>query len=87
MIKQKGIKQKDLIKERLNRVMLSDKVEGLETMLTALKADLKTLLSDYMALADDSLKLELEVLSNNNGYQFNITAKTNRLIEIGRMLM
>jgi len=79
------IKQKDLIKERLSRVMLSDKVEGLETMLTMLKADLRTLLSDYMTLEDDALKIELLVLDGGK-YQFNIGANTSRLIEVGRMI-
>lgn len=79
------LKQKDLIKERLSKVMLSDKVDGLETLLTVLKSDLRLLLRDFMTLDDDALKLELNVLDDGK-YSFNITANTNRLIEVGRMI-
>jgi len=77
--------QKELIKERLNRVMLSDKIDGLETLLTVLKSDLKALLANYMTLDDDALKIGLEILPNN-GYELGVKVVTNRLIEPGRMV-
>ena len=79
------LKQKDIIKDRINKVMLSDRIEGLETLLTVLKSDLKVLLANYMALEDDGFKLALEILPDGK-YLLNVSVQTIRLIEPGRMI-
>jgi len=78
--------QRDLIRQRLTKTMLADKVEGLETLLSVLKSDTKQLLDNYMMLDDDSLKLALEVLPDGS-YKLNLSATTNRLFEVGKMIV
>jgi len=78
-------KQNELIKERLKNVMMGDRIEGFETLLTVLKSDLSVLLGNYMHLGAEGLKIQLEV-KDNGEYILNITASTDRLIEPGKML-
>ena len=79
-------KQSELIKERLKQVMLSDRIGGFETLLTVLKSDLVGLLSNYMSLQADAVGIVLD-LEADGTYTFSLTARTDRLIEPGRMII
>ena len=79
------MKQSDLIKERLRQVMLNDRVGGIETLLTVLKSDLKTLLLNYMTLDANDVQITADLLESG-GCEFIIKARAERLIDPGKML-
>ena len=79
------LKQKDLINNRLKSLMLSDRIEGLEAILTVIKSDARDVLSNYMQLEDGGVKLELDI-SDDGKYHLTIKATTARLISPGRMV-
>jgi len=79
-------KQSQLIVERMRRVMQSQRISGLEPILTALRNDTESLLQHYMAVESGAVKLILD-LESDGSYTFTLTAKTNRLIEPGKMII
>ena len=80
-----ALKQRELINNRLKSLMLSDRVEGLETILTVIKSDAFLMLSNYMLLENGAIKLELDI-SDDGQYHLAIKATTNRLIHPGKMI-
>jgi len=77
--------QRENIKNRLKSLVLSDRIDGLETLLTVLKSDIKILLSNYMTLDGDSVKLVLDIAPDGK-YHFCVNATTARLIDPGKMI-
>ena len=78
--------QREQIKNRLKTLMLSDKIEGYETLMLVLRSDLMAIFSSYMILdSKDSLKLSLDIREDGK-YYFNINAIANRIIDPGKMI-
>ena len=78
-------KQSDLIKERLQNVMLTDRGNGVDKLLISLKSDILDLLKSYMYTDGDKVNVSLDV-SGGGDYLFSITARADRLIDIGKMI-
>jgi len=78
-------KQNERIKQRLKSVMMGDRVDGLEALLTVLQSDLHVLLGNYMHLKPDSIKLQLEV-AQHNVFHLSIQTSADRLIDVGKMI-
>ncbi|MCL2847362.1 MAG: cell division topological specificity factor MinE [Firmicutes bacterium] len=80
------VTQRENIKNRLKSLVLSDRIEGLDTLLAVLNSDIKALLANYMILEQGNVKLVLEI-ADDGKYHFNITVITNRLIDPGKMIV
>ncbi len=78
-------KQSDLIKERLKNVMLTDRGSGIDKFLTSLKSDVSDLLRSYMYTDADSLNVSLDVRGDGD-YELFISARGDRLIDVGKMI-
>jgi septum formation topological specificity factor MinE len=79
-------KQNEQIMERLERVILSERMTDFETFLTALKSDVTLLLADYAALdGGEAVRVELQPLAGD-GYEITVRARTSRLLDPGKML-
>ena len=71
--------------ERLKKVVVNDKIGAIESMLRALKSEQYKLLTNYMYLSPDRLKVYIDILENGE-YALTVRAVTDRLIDIGRVL-
>lgn len=71
--------------ERLKKVVVNDKIGAIESMLRALKSEQYKLLTNYMYLNPDRLKVYIDILENGE-YALTVRAVTDRLIDIGRVL-
>ena len=72
------------VRQRLKKVVMEDKVSAIENMLRVLKSDQYKLLTNYMYLNADDLKV---YITENGDYILTVRAVTDRLIDIGRMLV
>ena len=73
------------VRQRLKKVVMEDKVSAIENMLRVLKSDQYKLLTNYMYLNAD-LKVYIDITENGD-YILTVKAVTDRLIDIGRMLV
>ena len=71
--------------ERLKKVVVNYKIGAIESMLRALKSEQYKLLTNYMYLNPDRLKVYIDILENGE-YALTVRAVTDRLIDIGRVL-
>ncbi len=71
--------------ERLKKVVVNDKIGAIESMLRALKSEQYKLLTNYMYLNADRLKVYIDILENGE-YALTVRAVTDRLIDIGSVL-
>ena len=71
--------------ERLKKDVVNDKIGAIESMLRALKSEQYKLLTNYMYLNPDRLKVYIDILENGE-YALTVRAVTDRLIDIGRVL-
>lgn len=74
------------VRQRLKKVVMEDKVSAIENMLRVLKSDQYKLLTNYMYLNADDLKVYIDITENGD-YILTVRAVTGRLIDIGRMLV
>ena len=74
------------VRQRLKKVVMEDKVSAIENMLRVLKSDQYKLLANYMYLNADDLKVYIDITENGD-YILTVKAVTDRLIDIGRMLV
>lgn len=74
------------VRQRLKNVVMEDKVSAIENMLRVLKSDQYKLLTNYMYLNADDLKVYIDITENGD-YILTVKAVTDRLIDIGRMLV
>ena len=72
-------------KNRLNSVVLRDKISAIETMLRSLKAEQYKLLTDYMYLNPQNLSVYIDITENGE-YLLVVRALSDRLIEVGKPL-
>lgn len=77
--------QSDLIKERLQNMMLSDRGNGTENLLTMLKSDILDLLASYMYTTSENVNVSLSVIGGGD-YEIKITARGDRLIDVGKTI-
>ncbi len=75
----------ELIKERLNNVMLADRWNGTENLITMLKSDILDLLKSYMYTNSENVNVALNVTGNGD-YELIVTARGDRLIDVGKMI-
>ncbi len=75
----------ELIKERLNNVMLADRGNGTENLITMLKSDILDLLKSYMYTNSENVNVALNVTGNGD-YELIVTARGDRLIDVGKMI-
>ena len=78
-------KQSEWIKDRLQSVMMTDRVSGIETLLTVLRSDIYGLLENYMYITPDDVELVLDAEADGN-FTLHITARTGHLIDPGKLL-
>ena len=71
--------------ERRRKVVVNDKIGAIESMLRAMKSEQYKLLTNYMYLNPDRLKVYIDILENGE-YALTVRAVTDRLIDIGRVL-
>ncbi len=71
--------------ERLKKVIVNDKISAIESMLVALKSELYKLLTNYMYLSGDKLKVYIDILENGD-YALTVRAVSDMLIDVGRVL-
>ena len=71
--------------ERLRKVVVNDKIGAIESMLRAMKSEQYKLLTNYMYLNPDRIKVYIDILENGE-YALTVRAVTDRLIDIGRVL-
>ena len=71
--------------ERLRKVVVNDKIGAIESMLRTMKSEQYKLLTNYMYLNPDRLKVYIDILENGE-YALTVRAVTDRLIDIGRVL-
>jgi len=64
---------------------MEDKVSAIENMLRVLRSDQYRLLTNYMYIGSDDLKVYMD-LTENGEYVLTVKAVTDRLIDIGRLL-
>ena len=74
------------VRQRLKKVVMEDKVSAIENMLRVLKSDQYKLLTNYMYLNADDLEVYIDITENGD-YILTVKAVTDRLIDIGRMLV
>ncbi len=77
--------KRDAAKRRLKTVAMEDKVSAIENMLRVLRSDQYKLLTNYMYIGSDDLKVYMD-LTENGEYVLTVKAVTDRLIDIGRLL-
>lgn len=77
--------KRDAAKRRLKTVAMEDKVSAIESMLRVLRSDQYKLLTNYMYIGSDDLKVYMD-LTENGEYVLTVRAVTDRLIDIGRLL-
>ena len=77
--------KRDAAKRRLKTVAIEDKVSAIENMLRVLRSDQYRLLTNYMYIGSDDLKVYMD-LTENGEYVLTVNAVTDRLIDIGRLL-
>lgn len=77
--------KRDAAKRRLKTVTMEDKVTAIENMLRVLRSDQYKLLTNYMYIGSDDLKVYMD-LTENGEYVLTVKAVTDRLIDIGRLL-
>lgn len=80
------VKSNGQVKQRLKKVVMEDKVSAIESMLRVLKSEQYRLLTNYMYLGADDLKVYIDITENGE-YILTVKAVTDRLIDIGRMLI
>ncbi len=72
-------------KERLGSIVINDKISAIESMLTVLKSETYKLLTNFMYLNEQDLKVYIDLTSNGE-YLLSIRAVTDKLIDVGRLL-
>ncbi len=77
---------KSQVKQRIKTVVMEDKLSAIESMLRVLKSDIYKLLTNYMYLSRDGLNVYIDITENGE-YILSVKAETDRLIDIGRVLM
>lgn len=75
----------DMIKERLQAVMLSDRQNDIERLLSILKCEITMTLQSYMEIETEDVSISFEVLENGI-FEFHIDAVTPSIIAPGKMI-
>ena len=73
-------------RQRLKSVVMEDKLSAIESMLRVLRADEYKLLTNYMYLGESDLKVYVDITESGE-YVLTVRAVTDRLIDIGRVLV
>ena len=83
-----NINQRKYLKaqDRLKSVVMSEKITAIESMLRVLKSEQYKLLTNYMYLNVEDLKVYIDVTENGE-YVLTVKAVTDKLIDIGRVLV
>lgn len=74
------------VKQRIKKSVYEDKLSAIESMLRVLKNEQYKLLTNYMYLNSDDLKVYIDITESGE-YILSIRAVSDRLIDIGRVLM
>ena len=72
--------------DRLKSVVMSEKITAIENMLRVIKSEQYKLLTNYMYLNVEDLKVYID-LTENGEYHLTVKAITDKLIDIGKMLV
>ena len=72
--------------DRLKSVVMSEKITAIESMLRVLKSEQYKLLTNYMYLNVEDLKVYIDVTESGE-YVLTVKAVTDKLIDIGRVLV
>ncbi len=72
-------------KERLGSVVINDKISAIESMLAVLKSETYRLLTNFMYLNEQDLKVYIDVTQSGE-YILSIRAVSDKLIDVGRIL-
>ena len=72
-------------KERLGSIIINDKISAIESMLSVLKSETYKLLTNFMYLNEQDLKVYVDVTKSGE-YILSIRAVTDKLIDVGRIL-
>lgn len=73
------------VKDRLRGVVTENKISEIENMLRLLKSDQYRLLTNYMYLDRDDLKVYIDV-TDEGEYILTVRAVTDKLIDVGKVL-
>lgn len=73
-------------KTRMTSSVNGSKIAAIENMLRVLKADEYRLLTNYMYLAESDLKVYVDITEEGE-YVLTVRAITDRLIDVGEMLV
>ncbi len=73
------------VKDRLRGVVTENKISEIENMLRLLKSDQYRLLTNYMYLNRDDLKVYIDV-TDEGEYILTVRAVTDKLIDVGKVL-
>ena len=81
-----AVKRVAKAQDRLKSVVMSEKITAIESMLRVLKSEQYKLLTNYMYLNVEDLKVYIDVTENGE-YVLTVKAVTDKLIDIGRVLV
>ncbi|MBO5214755.1 MAG: cell division topological specificity factor MinE [Clostridia bacterium] len=81
-----AVKRVAKAQDRLKSVVMSEKITAIESMLRVLKSEQYKLLTNYMYLDVNDLKVYIDVTENGE-YVLTVKAVTDKLIDIGRVLV
>ena len=81
-----AVKRVAKAQDRLKSVVMSEKIAAIESMLRVLKSEQYKLLTNYMYLNVEDLKVYIDVTENGE-YVLTVKAVTDKLIDIGRVLV
>lgn len=73
------------VKDRLRGVVTENKISEIENMLRLLKSEQYRLLTNYMYLDRDDLKVYIDV-TDEGEYILTVRAVTDKLIDVGKVL-
>ncbi len=76
------MKQSEATVQRLHKVLLGDKIAHPTRVAAVLKSDIFMLISDYMELSKDALKVNLEITTKGQ-YKLTIEAVSDRVKDLG----
>ena len=72
-------------KERLGSIVVREKISAIESMLAVLKSETYKLLTNFMYLNEQDLKVYIDVTQSGE-YHLSIRAVSDKLIDVGRIL-
>lgn len=81
-----AVKRVAKVQDRLKSVVMSEKITAIESMLRVLKSEQYKLLTNYMYLNVEDLKVYIDVTESGE-YVLTVKAVTDKLIDIGRVLV